>query len=155
MTAVEHTTFVIERELPAPPRRAFRFWSDPALKERWNACHPDWTVLEDRFDFSAGGGETKRWRTGSGTEQGFRSHYLDIVAARRIIYAYEMSLGGARLSASLVTVELHPAGDGTRMVYTEQAAFLGAGAAPQRIAGTEGGLDRLVEAIARDGAAVH
>lgn len=35
-----------------------------------------------------------------------------------------MHIGGTRISVSLATVELRPAGKGTRLVFTEQAVFL-------------------------------
>jgi uncharacterized protein YndB with AHSA1/START domain len=155
MASVGHATFAIERELPTSPRHAFRFFAEAELKSRWNECHPDWTVLEDAFDFREGGGEVKRWRTGDGSEQTFRAHYLDIVPASRIIYAYEMGFRSRRVSASLVTVEFTAAGAATRMLFTEQAVYLGADMHREREAGTEWGLDRLVEAIAAEKAGVH
>lgn len=146
---IEHTSFVIERKLATNPGHAFRFWSDASLKVRWNSCHPDWTVEEDQFDFRVGGGERKRWRTQEGQVQTFVAHYLDIVTDHRIIYAYEMSFAGVRLSASLVTILLAASGLKTRMTYTEQVAILAgaAGARQQRLMGTEQGIDRLVEVI--------
>ena len=54
---VNHRTFVIERDLPGSVGHAFRFWSDHQLKRRWTACHPDWQVMEDHFDFAIGGAE--------------------------------------------------------------------------------------------------
>ena len=149
---VAHTSLVVERELSASPRHAFRFWSEAKLKTRWSGCHPDWTVLEDTFDFRVGGGEAKRWRTSEGTEQTFHAHYLDIVPAQRIIYAYEMSFAGTRLSASLVTVTFDPSGKKTKMTFTEQVAILagGAGAREQRLMGTEESLDRLVKIVESD-----
>lgn len=152
---IEHTTFVIERELPGSPAHAFRFWTDPALKARWSGCHADWTVLEDRFDFRAGGLELKRWRTPDGDELTFQAFYLDVVAVDRIIYAYEMAWNGERLSASLVTIELTPIGPRTRMKFTEQAAFLTPGDRQQRILGTEEGLDRLVAIVEAETACAH
>ncbi len=150
--SIEHSTFVIERELPASPRHAFRFWSEPDLKRRWTSCHPDWTVLEDRFDFRVGGVEAKRWRTPEGHELTFRAYYLDLVPEHRIIYAYEMSFRGDKLSASLVTIELLAAGAGSRMTFTEQTAFAGgADAQRQRVIGTETGFDRMIEAILSNG----
>lgn len=146
--AVEHTTFTIDRQLPGSPRHAFRFWSDLALKELWNSCHPEWIVLEEAFDFRVGGKEVKRWRTTEGEELAYHAYYLDIVPEHRIIYAYEMSFGGQRLSASLATVELAPLGRRTQMIFTEQAVFMGdEGAKRQRIQGTEDGFDRLATAI--------
>lgn len=146
---IEHTTFVIERELPGSPRHAFRFWADPTLKAQWSGCHADWTVIEESFDFQPAGSELKRWRTPDGDELSFRACYLDVVEAERIIYAYEMAFGNERLSASLVTIELTPGAGRTSMKLTEQAAFMGGGdAARQRVLGTEEGFDRLVEAMA-------
>lgn len=154
-SSIEHTIFVIERELPGSPRHTFRFWAEPELKERWNSCHTDWTVLEQAFDFRPGGVERKLWRTPDGKELSFNAHYLDIVVGERIIYAYEMAFDGERLSASLVTIELAPTGARTRMKFTEQAAFLTGGTREQRVLGTEEGLDRLVGALAAETAGAH
>ncbi|CAM5421781.1 hypothetical protein MAUB1S_07152 [Mycolicibacterium aubagnense] len=153
---VEHRTFVVERELAASPKHAFRFFSEPALKERWTSCHPDWAVLEEEFDFRVGGVEAKRWRTDEGQEQTFLARYLDIVPARRIIYAFEMSFAGERLSASLATVEFFAEAARTRVVFTEQIAWLGKADSLQlRIAGTGEGLNLLSDIIAVDAAGVH
>jgi uncharacterized protein YndB with AHSA1/START domain len=154
---IEHTSFVIERQLAASPRHAFRFFSEAELKARWNGCHPDWHVLEESFDFRVGGSEVRRWRTQEGKEQAFHAHYLDIMPAERIIYAYAMSFGGTRLSASLVTVTFEASLRQTRMTYTEQVAILagGTGAADQRLRGTEDGLDRLAALIEHEGLVSH
>jgi uncharacterized protein YndB with AHSA1/START domain len=154
---IEHTSFVVERELSASPRHAFRFWSEAALKARWNDCHLDWRVLEDSFDFRVGGTEVKRWRTPEGDDQTFHAHYLDIVPERRIIYAYEMSFAGTRLSASLVTVTFETLGRKTKMIFTEQVVILSGGkvAREQRLLGTEQGIDRLAEMIGSSSGAEH
>lgn len=154
--SVEHTTFVVERALPASPKHAFRFFAESALKERWTGCHPDWTVLEDRFDFQVGGIEAKRWRTLDGQEQTFHARYLDIVPASRVIYAFDMGFAGERVSVSLATVQFIAEGAGTRMVFTEQMAWLGdPGSMQRRIVGTGDGFDRLVDVLAMEAAGVH
>ena len=61
-----HTTFTIERQLKADPKRAFRAWADPASKQKWFACHGDWTTLEYRLDFRAGGSERNYTADGDG-----------------------------------------------------------------------------------------
>ena len=148
---IHHATFVIERRFRSAPARTFRYFADPELKARWNACHPDWRVLDEAFDFRAGGREAKRWRTPDGSEQTFTAHYLDIVAPERIVYAFEMSLGGERVSASLATVALRAAEAETQMTYTEQIAFFGSRSAlDARIAGTGTGFERLAEWIAAE-----
>lgn len=150
---VHHSTFVIQRDLATDPERAFRFFADSALKESWNACHPDWTVLEQRFDFRVGGDEIRRWRMPGGSEQTFTARYFDIAAGERIVYAFEMSVGGKRVSISLATIELEPGEAGTHMTYTEQMAFLGTVEERHlRVAGTGTGFDRLEEAISAQAA---
>jgi len=151
-----HRTFTVERRLPGSPRHAFRFWSDPALKRAWTDCHADWEVLEDRFDFRAGGEEVKRWRMPGGAELSLYARYFDIEPTRRIVYAFDMAFGGARQSVSLATVELIAGGGETRMLFTEQIAFLGGEEALRgRIAGTAEGFDRLVAVAAAARAGVH
>ncbi|MBN8996341.1 MAG: SRPBCC domain-containing protein [Rhizobiales bacterium] len=145
---VDHRTFVIVRELPGSPAHAFRFWSDHQLKRRWNACHPDWEVIEDSFDFRVDGGERMVWRMPDGTEQAMLAHFLEIAPRQRIVYAYAMRSGGESISSSLVTVELAGSGPGsTTMTFTEQAVFGNARDGDIRESGTGLGFDRLREAM--------
>jgi uncharacterized protein YndB with AHSA1/START domain len=153
---IDHSTFAIERELPGSPRHAFRFWSEPDLKLRWTDCHHDWTVLEEKFEFRPGGEEVRRWRMADGRELAFRARYFDIEPARRIIYAFEMSVGAAKQSVSMATVQLLQTGADTRMVFTEQLVFFGDDEARRRrVAGTGEGFDRLVAIMEADRAAIH
>ena len=145
---VDHRSFVIERELPGSAAHAFRFWSDHRLKRQWNACHPDWHVIEDHFDFRIDGGERVVWRMPDGTEQAMIAHYLEIAPRQRIVYAYTMRSGGKSVSSSLVTVEFTGGAGGTRMTFTEQAVFGDARDGDIREAGTGIGFDRLAEVMA-------
>jgi uncharacterized protein YndB with AHSA1/START domain len=54
----------------------------------------------------------------------YNAIYQDIVPNQRIVITYEMYMDDARISVSLATVEFKPAGDGTRLIFTEQDAFL-------------------------------
>ena len=54
----------------------------------------------------------------------FESLYRDIIPAERIVYTSTLSTGDDVMMASLTTVEFRPAEDGTRLVLTEQGAFL-------------------------------
>ncbi|MFD1941655.1 SRPBCC family protein [Paradevosia shaoguanensis] len=152
---VNHTTFTIVRDLPGSPRHAFRFWSEPELKRRWNDCHADWTVLESGFDFREGGSEVSLWRMPEGQTLGVRTHYFSVVPAKRIVYAYEMSLDAVSVSTSLVTVEFSPGPKGTTMTFTEQAAFLDGSDPKTRQIGTNDGFDRLVAVIEQENAVQH
>src|SRR3546814_18847180 len=70
-----------------------------------------------------------------------------IVPGERIIIAYAMTVGGNRISVSQATMQFEPAGSGTRLVFTEQDAFLdGYDDAGQRAAG----MRELLEALDRE-----
>jgi uncharacterized protein YndB with AHSA1/START domain len=155
MSTATHSSFTINRQLPGSPTHAWRFWADPQLKQRWTSCHPDWVELEQVFDFRAGGHERSRLRAPDGKIQSVEMHYLDLLPGQRIVYAYTMHVDETPLSASLVTIALLPHAGGTRMVYTEALAMLGAGEAALRQQGTEGGFDRLVLEMERDLATVQ
>ena len=49
---VQHTSFTIERKLATSPRHAFRFWSDAALKDRWNSDFLKPVSLGRRFGYN-------------------------------------------------------------------------------------------------------
>jgi uncharacterized protein YndB with AHSA1/START domain len=148
MTTTYHSTFTIERRYAAKPARAFAAWADLETKRRWFGCDDHHQVAEHTLDFRAGGREL--WRGGS-PEHRNDTIYQDIVADRRIVYSYAMRIGGALMSISLVTVEFEPAGTGTRMTFTEQAAFVdghGPDAARDRERGTGEALDQLAAELA-------
>ena len=145
---VDHRSFVIERALPGSPSHAFRFWSDHQLKRRWNACHPDWTVIEDSFDFGVDGRESMIWRMPDGTEQAMLAHFLEIHPRQRIVYAYTMRTNGVPISSSLVTVEFESRDGTTIMTFTEQAVFGNSTDGYTRESGTAVGFARLQKVMA-------
>lgn len=122
--SVTHGSFAIERVYDASPERVFKAWADPAIKARWFVGPTDWRMLERSIDFRVGGKERLSGRKGSGVVSTFDAVYHDIVPDQRIIYCYDMRLDDVHISVSLATVELAPAGSGTRLAFTEQAAFL-------------------------------
>ncbi len=78
----------------------------------------------------------------------FRAIYQDIVPNERIIYTYDMDLGGPRISVSLTTIEIRPEGAGARLTFTEQGVFLdGYDDAGSREHGTRWLLDKLGESL--------
>ena len=142
-TPSTHTDFVIKREFAATPEAVFQAWADPQAKRRWSDCHAEHTT-EYRLDFRPLGHETHKVVHPDGRVQQIEKVYFDIVDARRIVFAYDIRLDARRLSASLVTVEFFASRRGSRMVYTEQLAYLdGHEDRDQRLHGTEESLDRL------------
>ena len=142
--SVTHATFTVERVYHATPARVFAAWSDPAAKAQWFSSPEAWEQGDYELDFRIGGSE----RSSGGPEGGpvftYECRYRDIVEGERIVYAYDMYRGEDRISVSLGTVELKPEDAGTRLVYTEQGAYLdGLDQPDQRKAGTEELLDAL------------
>jgi uncharacterized protein YndB with AHSA1/START domain len=126
--SVEHAVFVVERTYDASPDRVFAAWSDPRAKARWF----DGSDGEFELDFRVGGWERGRGLLPDGREYGFQALYQDIVPGRRIVYTYDMLLDGTRISVSVATVEFNPEREGTRLVFTEQGAFLDGHETPTR-----------------------
>ncbi len=122
--SVTHATFAIERTYEAAPARVFKAFEDPAAKRRWFAEGEGWTIEQFDVDFRIGGYERSSFRFRGGPLIRNDTTYQDIVPGERIIIAYSMTIGENRISASLATMELKPAGSGTRLVFTEQGAFL-------------------------------
>lgn len=141
---VIHGTFTIDRTYPVAATKVFAALADPALKAGWFVGPPGWIELERRLDFRVGGEEKVEGRHATGMVSLFTARYHDIVPDERIVYVYDMHVDGTYLSASLATIELTPDGDGTRLRFTEQGAYLdGSDGNEQRREGTAGLLDRL------------
>ena len=142
--SVQHGSFTIRRRYDAPPSRVFAAWADPAARLIWGAPGEGWALAEPRFDFRIGGIETSRFGPAGDPVYRNETRYADIVPDRRIVFSYTIDRGETRISASLSTVELLPDGDGTRLVFTEQAAFLDGGDQPEiREGGWRSLLDKL------------
>jgi uncharacterized protein YndB with AHSA1/START domain len=148
--SVNHTTFVIERTYPAQPDRVFAAWADWEAKGVW-MDDPDYKSdgTEGEFEFRVGGYERFGGLMPDGTTYRYDACYYDIIPDQRIVYGYEMYAGDARMSVSLATIEILPDGDGTRLTYTEQGAFLDGIDKPEaRQEGTEWLLDNLGKYLA-------
>jgi uncharacterized protein YndB with AHSA1/START domain len=149
--SVTHVTFVVERTYDAAPARVFTAWADPAAKARWFTGPEEWGPEEHELEFRVGGREISRGGPKGGPIHTYDARYADIVPNERIIYTYDMYIDATRISVSLGTVEFRPAGGGTRLVYTEQGAYLDGYDTPaQREQGTAELLDALGEELRRE-----
>lgn len=152
--AVTHSTFVIERTYPSTPEQVFAAFADPAKKRQWFAPDEGSTIEEYELDFRIGGKELRRGIIGSGPYKGtpLTNHtvYQDIVPNQRIVFAYTMTLGDNRMSASLATFEFVPSGQGTNLIFTEQGAFFAGADGPEmRKDGWSQLIGRLEKELAR------
>jgi uncharacterized protein YndB with AHSA1/START domain len=145
-----HATFAIERTYDATPARVFGAWAEPAAKASWFGP-PDLPHESRELDFRVGGRERFEVSGPDGATYTFDSRYADIVEDQRIVYAYDMYRGQARMSVSLATIEFKPSGAGTKLTFTEQGAFLDGHDTPaEREHGTKALLDNLGEALRRE-----
>jgi uncharacterized protein YndB with AHSA1/START domain len=122
--SVVHATFCIERTYPVSPAQVFKALTDPAAKAIWFTGGNGYTLLAREMDVRPGGREHVRGRFESGVVSTFDAIYHDVVVDERIVYTYEMHLDDRKISISLATFELKAAGTDTRLVMTEQGAFL-------------------------------
>jgi uncharacterized protein YndB with AHSA1/START domain len=141
--SVDHATIVIERRYPASPERTFAAWADVAAKARWFGVAEG----ELELDCRVGGEEHHSGRLPDGRVYTYQAVYQDIIPPRRILYTYEMLLDDSRISISLATAEFTPEHDGTRLVFTEQGAFLDGHEPPAR---RDEGMGSLLDALGKE-----
>jgi uncharacterized protein YndB with AHSA1/START domain len=123
MSETQHATFVIERKLSASPKRVFAAWADKEKKRAWFVEGKGFEIHKFAMDFREGGAEDSSFTFERG-QMSNSTLYHDIVDNQRIVFTYSMAMGNARFSVSLATVEMTPEGEGTHLIFTEQAAFL-------------------------------
>jgi uncharacterized protein YndB with AHSA1/START domain len=144
--SVSHGSFTIERIYPVSPQRVFQAFAETSQKRSWFTEAEGLTVLDYALNFEVGGREFGRFKFGDGPEMTFDSLYMDIIPAHRVVNAYSMTAGGVPFSASVSTTELEIVEGGTRMVFTEQCAFLdGKDGLESRKEGSIGLLERLAK----------
>jgi uncharacterized protein YndB with AHSA1/START domain len=147
---VRHATFTIDRTFDAAPAQVFNAFADPAVKVRWFVGPERWQSSDHSLDFRVGGREHLSSLAPNGVTHTYDATYQDIVPDRRIVSSYEMRLGKERISVSLSTLELIAEGGRTRLVMTEQDAFLDGTEVPgDRERGTRELLDNLATELGR------
>jgi uncharacterized protein YndB with AHSA1/START domain len=142
--STQHATFSMERTFGHPPARVFRAFAEPAAKAAWFVGPEGWQSSGHTLDFRVGGREHLATDLPGGGSVTFDATYLDIVPEARIIYAYEMTIDGRRISASLASLELLATPGGTHLTLTEHGIYLdGLDRVEERERGTRELLDKL------------
>lgn len=103
----------LQRRFRASPEALFRAWTEPsALREWW--CPPGWVASDIAIDLRVGG----RYRiamasAGSGDALAVAGEFLEVAPPQRLVYTWCWEGAFPDAAPTLVTVELHAAGDET------------------------------------------
>ena len=123
---VRHDTFTIERRFDAAPASVFAAFADEQTRRLWFRLPGSGATY--RHTFGVGGGEDARSTftipDAAPELLAYHSHYLDIVASRRIVFSYVSIVDDLPRWTALVTVLLADSEDGCLLTWTEQVAFL-------------------------------
>jgi uncharacterized protein YndB with AHSA1/START domain len=123
--SVVHGAFHLERTYDATAEQVYKALSEVTAKSRWFFGPQGWRLIERAMDFRVGGRERVRGGFEGGVTTMFDAIYHDIVPRERIVYSYEMHLDERKISISLATLQIKPAGQGrTKVLIDEQGAFL-------------------------------
>jgi uncharacterized protein YndB with AHSA1/START domain len=137
LSKVTHGTFTIEKTYKATAEAVFSAWADLESRAQWFVGPGDWKAVRRELDFRVGGVEVLHSRFGNGYEPVYESRFHSIVPNQQIVFVYDMHLNGEHHSVSLASVEIEAIEPKkTRLVFTEQVAFL------DGTAGSEGTADR-------------
>lgn len=149
-------TIIAKRRLDAPPDHVFRAWADEEERRQWDVPGDDWVIESFSSDFREDGIETSRFGPpGDPVAESF-GRYLLIREPQRIVSAGVMRSAqtGEVSSATMLTLQFEPDGDGTQLTLIDQSVYLGAGeTAEMREQGWTTILDKLAAHLEENRAA--
>jgi uncharacterized protein YndB with AHSA1/START domain len=119
-----HGTLSITRHIAAPRELVYEAWTRLEHRRHW-FVGPAWTEIKRSVDLRVDGQELAHGRFEDGTETIYTARFHLIEPNVRLIYAFDMHVGGTLFSVSLAGVEFEENSPGTELTYTEQAFFLG------------------------------
>jgi uncharacterized protein YndB with AHSA1/START domain/ankyrin repeat protein len=132
---IAHETFVVEIVVDANPATVFAAYADVHARQEWSAPGGD-AIVYDVDDFRVGGGD--KYRCGPQGALSFAGAvwYQEIVADKCIVFVESVRDASRTLSLAMVTWELLPEGNATRLRSTTQMiSFVG----PQMVAASQSG----------------
>ena len=151
MSALEPDTLVLTRRLDAAPARVFRAWSDGDEYASWAVPGEGWVEAEREWDFREGGVQRSLFGPEGAPSIESLGRFVLIAPDRRIVSTGTMRDVARDVvsAATMMTLDLVPAGTGTALTLIDQSVFLGEGETPEmRRAGWDWILDRLADHLA-------
>lgn len=119
-----HDSFVLERRYDAPPARVYAAYADLDARCSWGAPSPEEAIVYSEHDFRSGGRDVHRCGPREDLRYLGSVRYEHLVEDRRIVLVERIESAGALLSVALITWDLEPDGDGTRLRLTTQITSL-------------------------------
>jgi uncharacterized protein YndB with AHSA1/START domain len=149
-----HETVVVKRIVNASAARVFSAWREVEALNRWYVPGDgSWRTALISHDFRVGGTHVMTFGPPDDVPYKEDCRYEDIVTDQRICYAMTVSRGDARITTSMVTVEIISQGARTALTVTDQLVVLGDGdTAEGRERGWGETLDKLPAELARHAA---
>jgi len=140
---MQHGALSVTRQLEAPCELVYAAWTKLEHRRQWFAG-PGWSEIKRTVDLNVNGQEIAQGRFPDGTETIYTARFHLIEPNARLIYAFDMQVGGKLFSVSLAGVEFAEKSGGTELTYTEQGLFLaGDYGAESRLQGTNWLLDQF------------
>jgi uncharacterized protein YndB with AHSA1/START domain len=135
---MKYGSLSLTRQINAPREKVYEAWTQLEHRKHW-FVGPAWTEIRRSLDLKTNGIEIAHGRFEDGTETIYTARFHLIEPNVRLIYAFDMQVGGALFSVSLAGVEFKSKLNATELTYTEQGLFLiGEYHTESRTAGTDG-----------------
>lgn len=138
----ERVTVRVARQFAAPPERMFDAWLDPSTAGKWLFATPEGEMVKVEIDPRPGGRFLFVDRR-NGEDIEHSGEYLAIDRAK--LLAFNFVVPKFSTEATLIEVELAPAGNGTGT----DLALVHKGVRPEYAARTEEGWGKILDGLAR------
>ena len=134
----------LERDLAAAPARVFEVLSKPELVPKWLGPSDEFRVTAHEWDCRPGGRYRVEFNAPDGETNIVVGEFREVVRDERLAFTWTWE--GKPVIDSLVTLQLTPAGNGTRLKLTH-TGFPDAEMRDHHSFGWTGTLDRLGRAV--------
>ncbi|MBT9289872.1 SRPBCC domain-containing protein [Prosthecodimorpha staleyi] len=142
-------TLSFERSVAAPVSALWAAWTAPAARALWAAPAASVTIEWLEADTRVGGREVSLCKITGEPAIRCEVRWLVLQAEARSVNSEALSVDGVPQSAALVTADLTPAGDGSRIAVTVQLSSLAEDMEAGYRQGFGAGMDNLADVAAR------